>query len=820
LPYDRFVADQIAGDLLHQNDPNGFAAGLTATSMLAIGRWEQGEADKEKMITDVIDDQIDVVGRGFLGLTLACARCHDHKFDPIPTEDYYSLAGIFFSSSILPDPGAKAGDSPRLRIPLVTPQLQAEREQLAGRTAEIQKEVDELLGRKRTELAADLLDHLDQYLLTAAALKDVEVASDKLDLALVRRLANWLGISGSAQPHLTGLLTEKLTVVHPQSGIVGWGTNATPWVSANPGDTAATAGSLTVPARSIAVHPSPDKSAGIGWRSPVKADVAITGSLADGDANCGNGVAWSLERLRRGTRTLLAEGRFANGGRGELPAKMLEKIEVEQGDILSLLVHPGERDHACDTTIVDWTIRDLASDHVWNLAADLAKDIQAANPHADRFGNREVWHCYTTGAAATPGAPAGSALVHWVEAVNAGADREALAKLTAETVQAIKDAQPDANQPDGKVRLLLGDFAGPLWSGYDVVGRLDDAGRQHIQQLEKQIAEHRQQLARPMPTVHGIREGGVPTTVHAGIHDAAIHIRGRYDRLGKTVPRRLPRILAGENQTPITNGSGRLELARWVADANNPLTARVMANRIWLYHFGEGLVRTPGNFGKLGQPPTHSELLDWLAAKLVDSGWSIKALHRTIMLSATYQQSSQGAKELVERDPDNLLWGRMNRRRLEAEAIRDSLLAAAGKLDPARGGPPIRDFNTPRRTLYVMTIRSDRSTFRDLFDAADPTAIIDQRINSTVAPQALFMLNHPFAIEQTRLLAQRAEKLAGDDAERIAQLYELLFARPPSADETAAGQAILAQFRRDKPAAAWEAYCQVLVCANEFLFVD
>jgi hypothetical protein len=211
-------------------------------------------------------------------------------------------------------------------------------------------------------------------------------------------------------------------------------------------------------------------------------------------------------------------------------------------------------------------------------------------------------------------------------------------------------------------------------------------------------------------------------------------------------------------------------------------------------------------------------LLDHLAAKFVESGWSIKSLHRTIMLSATYQQGSQGSRELVERDPDNLLWGRTNPRRLEAEAIRDSLLAVAGRLDPARGGPPIRDFNTPRRTLYVMTIRSDRSTFRDLFDAADPTAMVEQRTNSTVAPQALFMLNHPFVVEQTRLLAQRAEKLAGDDEKRIAQLYELLFGRPPSAEETAAGSAILKQF--GGTASAWEAYCQVLLCTNEFIFVE
>jgi hypothetical protein len=252
-----------------------------------------------------------------------------------------------------------------------------------------------------------------------------------------------------------------------------------------------------------------------------------------------------------------------------------------------------------------------------------------------------------------------------------------------------------------------------------------------------------------------------------------------------------------------------------------------MVNRIWQHHFGTGLVRTPSNFGKLGEPPTHPELLDYLAAQFVRSGWSLKAMHRTIMLSAAYQQASRPAQETAAADPDNRLLGRMNRRRLDAEALRDSLLAVAGQLDRTTGGPAVRDLNTRRRTLYVMTVRSDRATFRDLFDAADPTAVVDRRTESTVAPQALFLLNHPFALAQARALAQRALR-EGPPAERdrIAWLYQLLYARPPGAREIDLGTAALGQARAaasgqpDGEERAWAEYCQVLLCANEFMYLD
>jgi hypothetical protein len=246
-----------------------------------------------------------------------------------------------------------------------------------------------------------------------------------------------------------------------------------------------------------------------------------------------------------------------------------------------------------------------------------------------------------------------------------------------------------------------------------------------------------------------------------------------------------------------------------------------MANRLWQWHFGEGIVRTPSNFGKLGERPTHPELLDHLAAELVRSGWSIKRMHRYIMLSAAYQQASEAEPGTLAADPDNRLFGRMNRRRLEAEAVRDALLAVSGRLDRALGGPATRSFASPRRTLYQMTIRSDRSGFGPLFDSADNTAPVEKRTVSTVAPQALFLLNNPFAVEQAQALARRVLAAGKTDAERVQAAYAVVYGRPPESEELAVGLELLQAGRGRQPAEkAWEEYCQVLLCANEFLFID
>jgi cytochrome c553 len=499
LPYDQFITDQLAGDILAAKEP-GHEKAILATGMLAIGNWGGGDADKEKLLTDIVDDQIDVVGRTILALTIGCARCHDHKFEPIPTADYYSLAGIFFSTHILPNVGPKTNGPPMLRIPLAPKEAVEKQARYEARLAELEKEL-------------------------------------------------------KAAPPATS-------------------------------------------------------------KSPQTAE-----------------------------------------------------------------------------------------------------------------------------------------------------SRSRLAKLQDELTEVKKSAPPS------------------------------------------------------VPFANGALEGGVPESPHAGIHDVRIHIRGSYARLGDLVPRRFPRILAGENQAPIKEGSGRLQLARWLTSADNPLSARVMANRIWQHHFGQGIVRSASNFGKQGERPIYPELLDYLAKRFVESGWSMKALHRLIMASAAYQQTSEPEPEILNKDPENRLFGRMNRQRLEAEAIRDNLLAAAGRLDRAMGGKAVRDFHSPRRTLYQMTIRSEGSGFGPLFDVADSTAPVANRSVSTVAPQALFLLNHPFVMEQKSALARLILAPVGaDNKERIERAYMRLYARPPTGEETRIGLDFLN--REGSSPQAWEELCEILLCANEFIYVD
>jgi hypothetical protein len=270
----------------------------------------------------------------------------------------------------------------------------------------------------------------------------------------------------------------------------------------------------------------------------------------------------------------------------------------------------------------------------------------------------------------------------------------------------------------------------------------------------------------------------------------------------------------------ITAGSGRRELADWLARPDNPLTARVMVNRIWQHHFGDGLVRTSNDFGRRGEPPTHPGLLDWLAARFVESGGSVKAIHRLVMLSSAYRAESRAGRDLLAADPDNRLFGRMTRRRLDAEAVRDSLLFIAGRLDAEAVGPAFPDPAVPRRTLYLLSARTGATTsdFGRVFDRADPGSVVGRRGDSVVAPQALFFLNDPLVDDLTRSLAARVarESPPGDDA-RIRRLYALTLGRLPSAAEIEVGRTLLVT---EPGVDVWERYCHTIVCQNEFLYVD
>jgi mono/diheme cytochrome c family protein len=339
------------------------------------------------------------------------------------------------------------------------------------------------------------------------------------------------------------------------------------------------------------------------------------------------------------------------------------------------------------------------------------------------------------------------------------------------------------------------------------------------------------------PVIHALADASRPT-------DMPVLIRGNEKTPGAKVPRRFLTALGGD-RAAFRQGSGRLELARAIASPDNPLTARVVANRVWQYHFGRGLVGTASNFGALGERPSHPELLDWLARRLIAADWSLKALHREILLSAAYQQSSRTDSQGLAKDPGNTLVWRMNRRRLDVEAWRDALLAVAGRLEPTVGGPSLA-LDAPgnrRRTVYAAISRHDLAWMLRLFDFPDPNITSGGRVETTVPLQQLFVLNSEFMVDGAQAVAarlraaSRSDSGAGvgrDDAARIRRAYLLLYGRDATERELGLGLAYLRAPEPPEPESApagphapsrdninrWERYAQALLAANEFLFVD
>jgi Protein of unknown function (DUF1553)/Protein of unknown function (DUF1549) len=308
--------------------------------------------------------------------------------------------------------------------------------------------------------------------------------------------------------------------------------------------------------------------------------------------------------------------------------------------------------------------------------------------------------------------------------------------------------------------------------------------------------------------------------------------RGNPSRPGDAVPRAFPRVLSGGEPRVFNHGSGRLELAQAITASTNPLTARVFVNRVWMHHFGEPLVSSTADFGTRSEPPSHPELLDWLASDFIRSGWSIKHLHRVMVLSSAYQQASLNAASTPAGgepvDPENKLLAHFSRRRLEFEPMRDSLLFIAGQLDLTMGGRAVDLASDPlcqRRTVYALVNRQDLpATFR-AFDFAVPDQCAERRPRTTVPQQALFALNSPFVIEQARVLAARQELIAATEPEqRIEACFKRVLGRYPTNPETASALRFIQAAQAEAPSAEgltpWEQFAQVLLISNEALFID
>jgi hypothetical protein len=348
---------------------------------------------------------------------------------------------------------------------------------------------------------------------------------------------------------------------------------------------------------------------------------------------------------------------------------------------------------------------------------------------------------------------------------------------------------------------------------------LNKADRNQLRKLNKQVETL--QANSPAAPLRAMALADAPQPVHPHVF-----VRGNPGNVGPAVPRQFLEVLAGKDRKPFANGSGRLDLANAIADPKNPLTARVLVNRVWIQHFGKGLVDTPSDFGLRCEPPSHPELLDYLADRFVSDGWSIKKLHRLILLSGTYRQRSDDRPECVKADPENLLLWKFNRQRLDLEAMRDSMLAVAGRLDLTVGGPAVNllaEPFVPRRTIYGFIDRQNLPGLYRTFDFASPDTHSPRRYSTTVPQQALFLMNSPFAVQQAKAIVARPDVAGEPDAEgRVEAMYRILYGRPPTPTELDLGVRFVEESHQtpDAKLTPWEQYAQVLLLANEFVFVD
>ena len=402
--------------------------------------------------------------------------------------------------------------------------------------------------------------------------------------------------------------------------------------------------------------------------------------------------------------------------------------------------------------------------------------------------------------------------------------------------------------PDDRMHQLrptlerMSELDAEIFDVYSTMASLDTgAEKEKLRSRWKTLQEQRDKIVKELPTFDKAYAASEGEAVNA-----QIHVKGDPKTLGAEVPRGFLAVLGGQQVADDSDRSGRLELASWLTDPDNPLTARVIVNRVWQHHFGKGLVRTPNDFGTRGAVPTHPELLDWLTHRFILFGWSIKELHREILTSQAYQMAVVENPDYTRRDPDNELLWTFNARRLSAEEIRDAMLVVSGTLDRSQGGPHpfkpewewrytqhnpfVDEFETRRRSIYLMQQRIRQQPYLAVFDGADTNASTEMRRASTTPQQALFGMNNELVHEQADHLARRLIAETASAQERVAQAIWLTLGRAPHNDEIQEAIAYVEALQEPLEEAgitadararqAWGSYLRVLFNSNEFVMVD
>lgn len=684
IPYDQFVREHIAGDLLPQpriSKDGAFYESPLGTGFFWFGEVLNSATDSVKSRADTVDNQLDVLGKAFLGLTVACARCHDHKFDPIPTRDYYALAGILHSTY--------------LREAVIDSKEHAARIHVAH------QQIRALNDRIRT-----LIGETPQLTPPKLQLREGDILFEDFEGS---SYANWFS-SGEAFGK--------------------------------------------APSRYVAPNQPLNNYRGEG--------------LANSFGYGANTLVGSLTSRKFKLPKLWVHIRMA--GTGAIRQKKTPGYPPLR---VTLVADDHKSQHF---------VADGKPGLVWKTIR-MTKEIGR--------------NCY-------------------FEIV----DRSRDGHIVVDKIVFSDHQEPPPDEAPATDLPPLEERA----SG------LDPKAAAELAELKKQ----REAIAAALP-----ESAFAMISMDEDPHDVRLHIRGSHQNLGPVVPRGFIHAIAGPKQSPIHEGSGRLQLAEWLSSPDNPLVARVMVNRIWKHHFGHGLVRSVDNFGRLGEPASHPELLDDLAWRFIASGWSIKAMHRLMVLSNTYAMSGRLSEAAAQADPRNTLWHHMPPRRLEAEVIRDALLAVSGKLDPTLYGPGVpphiskyqdgrgKPESGPldgdgRRSIYIQLRRNFLPPMFLAFDYPLPVSTIGARGVSTVPSQALLMMNNEFVAGCARAWAQRVISNESAPQRRIEQMFLAAYGRPPEPWEM---QECLGFVNRGRQQTAggevevWAALGHVLFNSAEFIYV-
>jgi hypothetical protein len=810
LPYDQFLTEHIAGDLLAK--PRRHPSKHFNESILGTGFWFFGESkhspvDVRQDCADRIDNQIDVFSKTFLGLTVSCARCHDHKFDAITTKDYYALSGYLRSSRFQ-------------RAFLDAPE---KTRSFVGQLRRLETEARDLAVPVSARTLSARVDQLSAYLLAQTDLPNRDSWIKALQAIDANKpdhpLHAWLTLAGpkSDQEKFTARRQELVKRMKTQAAKAAEvSAKAVVFEDFAKDDFA----SWYVSGDSFAAGPS--KPADMVWQPDARMPVK---SVRGAGAHSGL-ISNHLQGALRSRTFTIDKKRIwyhvaGSGARFNLIIDGFQRIMDPIYGGLTFVVSHGDRftwhgqdvsmwiGHRAYIEMLDEGPGFAALDRV--LFSDEGPPLEPPN--------RLLVKMLDDPAVTSPDALAGKYQTLFQEIIGQWRD----GKLAS-----------SANCAD-RVALLNWLLQGDVLSAIPVEPAAEEA--ELLARLTV-LADTKRRLesAIPQPTRALAMADGTG-------ENERVFIRGNHKNPGLEAPRAFLEAVAGAKQPAPARGSGRLELARRILDPADPLPARVMVNRIGQHHFGEGIVRSVDNLGILGERPTHPELLDYLAAEFVRQGWSIKKMHRLMLLSSTYRMASRSDARADELDPQNKLLHRMPIRRLEAECIRDAMLAVSGTLDRSMHGPGVPPHLTPfmigrgrpavsgpldgsgRRSIYITVRRNFLTPMFLAFDYPIPFTTMGRRSVSNVPAQALTMMNNPFVIQQAETWAKRVLADNGlTPKARIAKMYVTAFGRPPTETELSEALAFLdeqgKQYGKPDDPKAWTDLCHVLMNVKEFIFVN